>query len=220
MNRPAKYNSFIEAMWFEYGAVFDKLAFDPEVRVIILSGAGDKAFTTGLDVSAASANMARASGDAARISRATIKGCMDFQQCISASEKCDKPVICVLHGFSFGLAVDIACTTDIRICSADTKFAVKEVDIGLAADLGTLSRLPKLVGNFSWVKDVCLSARVFGAEEALRQGFVSEVVSNKASAITRAMDLAKVLAEKSPIGTSGTKHILNLARDQTIPESE
>ena len=60
-------------------------------------------------------------------------------------------VICVMHGISFGLAIDLSCCADIRVCSKDTTFAVKEVDIGLAADIGTLSRLPKIVSNFSWV---------------------------------------------------------------------
>lgn len=124
-----------------------------------------------------------------------------------------------MHGYSLGLAIDIACCTDIRLCASNTQFAVKEVDIGMAADIGTLSRLPKLVGSFSWVKDVCLSARIFGAEEALRQGFVSEVLKTKEDVLKRAEEMAKLLAEKSPAGTSGTKEILNAARDQSIQES-
>ena len=76
-------------------------------------------------------------------------------------------MICVLHGISIGIAIDISCCADVRICARNTRFSVKEVDIGLAADLGTLSRLPKLVGSTSWVKDVCLSARDFSGEEAL-----------------------------------------------------
>src|ERR1700759_5013272 len=79
-----------------------------------------------------------------------------------------KAIIIVYHGYSFGLGIDLGTAADIRICAADVRFSVKEVDIGLAADVGTLSRLPKVVGNMSWVKDVCLTARIFGAEEALR----------------------------------------------------
>jgi delta(3,5)-delta(2,4)-dienoyl-CoA isomerase len=73
----------------------------------------------------------------------------------------------------------MSLSCDIRISTADTKFSVKEVDIGLAADIGTLSRLPHAVGNMSWVKDVALSARVFRSEEALRVGLVSRVVRDK-----------------------------------------
>lgn len=125
----------------------------------------------------------------------------------------------MLHGFSFGLAIDISTCADIRICTADVKMAVKEVDIGLAADIGTLSRLPKVVGSFSWVKDVALSARVFGAEEAYRVGFVSQVHPTKDKAIEAALDMAKLLATKSPIAVQGTKELLNHARDHTLADS-
>ena len=97
--------------------------------------------------------------------------------------------------------------------------AVKEVDIGLAADIGTLSRLPKVVGSFSWVKDVCLSARTFGAEEALRVGFVSYVEPTKEKAIGRALSIARLLTEKSPVAVQGTKELLNHARDNRLADS-
>ena len=99
---------------------------------------------------------------------------------------------------------------DIRICTKDVKLAVKEVDIGLAADIGTLTRLPKIVGNHSWIKDVCLSARVFGAEEAYRVGFVSQVLENKEKAVETALKMAELLASKSPVAVQGTKELLNL----------
>lgn len=85
----------------------------------------------------------------------------------------------MLHGVSFGLALDMSLACDVRISTRDTRFSVKEVDIGLAADIGTLSRLPHAVGNMSWVKDVALSARVFGSDEALRVGLVSRVAEDK-----------------------------------------
>ncbi len=124
-----------------------------------------------------------------------------------------------MHGFSFGLAVDISTCADIRICTEDVKLAVKEVDIGLAADIGTLSRLPKVVGNFSWIKDVALSARVFGAEEAFRVGFVSQVHPTKDKAIQAAMKMAELLTSKSPVAVQGTKELLNHARDHSLADS-
>lgn len=128
-------------------------------------------------------------------------------------------MICVLHGISFGLAIDMSSCADVRICAADTRFAVKEVDIGLAADIGTLSRLPRCVGSFSWVKDVCLSARPFDAREALAVGFVSQVHETKVKAIEAAYKMAELLASKSPVAVQGTKEILNHARDHKVEES-
>ncbi|KAI1032464.1 hypothetical protein LB505_005143 [Fusarium chuoi] len=134
-------------------------------------------------------------------------------------EKCEKPVICVLHGVSIGLAIDIACCADIRICASNTRFAVKEVDIGMAADIGTLARLPKLVGSTSWVKDICLTARDFSAQEALSVGFVSQVHEGKQAAVQAAVALATTLADKSPVAVQGTKELLNHGRDHTVAES-
>lgn len=128
-------------------------------------------------------------------------------------------MVCVLHGISIGLAIDMSTCCDVRICAADARFAVKEVDIGLAADIGTLSRLPKCVGNFSWVKDVCLSARNFGAQEALSVGFVSQVHENKAKAVEAGVRWAEFIASKSPVAVQGTKELLNHARDHDVQES-
>lgn len=126
----------------------------------------------------------------------------------------------MIHGIALGLAIDIACCADVRICSRDTRFAVKEVDIGIAADIGTLSRLPKAVGNLSWVKEVCLSARDFRADEALRVGFVSQVEDTKAATLEAGLKLASLIAEKSPVAVQGTKEILNHARDHSVAESK
>jgi delta(3,5)-delta(2,4)-dienoyl-CoA isomerase len=125
-----------------------------------------------------------------------------------------------LHGYSFGLALDISTCADIRICASNTKFAVKEVDIGLAADIGTLTRLPKVVGNFSWVKDVALSARIFGAEEAYRVGFVSQVHDTKDKALEAGLKMAALLATKSPVAVQSTKELLNHARDHSVTDSK
>jgi hypothetical protein len=140
---------------------------------------------------------------------------------LSRSARAHTPtaVICVLHGISIGLAIDLSCCADVRLCTADTRLAVKEVDIGLAADIGTLARLPKAVGSYSWVKDVCLSARFFGAAEALRVGYVSEVHENKEKAVAAGLEKAVLVAGKSPVAVQGTKELLNHARDHSVGES-
>ncbi|TPX13281.1 uncharacterized protein E0L32_006254 [Thyridium curvatum] len=225
INRPRKLNSFYEAMWLELSRLFAQLSHDPDVRAVVLSGAGDRAFTTGLDVQAASqgplvaARSPDGPGDPARAALALRRHIDEFQSCVSAVERCDKPVVAAVHGVAWGLAIDIACCADVRLAAADASFSVKEVDIGLAADIGTLSRLPKCVGSASWVKDVCLSARVFDAREALAQGFVSRVLESKAACVAAAVQTASLLASKSPVAVQGTKEILNHARDHTVAES-
>lgn len=112
----------------------------------------------------------------------------------------------------------VAC--DIRVCTKDARMCVKEVDIGIAADIGTLTRLPKMGISYSWVKEVCLTAREFGSEEALRVGFVSNVYEDKAQGMEGALAICKLIAEKSPVAVFGTKEILNFSRDRSIEDGE
>ncbi|KAL4928209.1 enoyl-CoA hydratase/isomerase family protein [Aspergillus undulatus] len=223
INRPNQLNAFFEAMWLELGTLINQLSIDPSVRAIIISGAGEKAFTAGLDVKAASQGLLSSDSkscgtDPARKAVHLRREIGSFQDCVSTLEKCEKPVIVAMHGFSLGLAIDLSSAADVRFCAKDTRFAVKEVDIGLAADVGTLSRLPKIVGNFGWVKDVALTARIFGAEEALRVGFVSRVFETKQEAIGGAIELAGLVASKSPVAVQGTKELLNWSRDHTVQD--
>ncbi|KOS21467.1 Delta(3,5)-Delta(2,4)-dienoyl-CoA isomerase, mitochondrial [Escovopsis weberi] len=231
INRPAKINAFSEAVWREFGRVFGQLSGDEDVRAVVLSGRGERGFSAGLDVQdaaghealggqAGEAGEAGAVGrDAARRAKVLRRNVEEFQGCISAMEKCEKPVIAVLHGVSIGLAIDIACCADVRVCAADTRFAVKEVDIGLAADVGTLARLPKIVGSTSWVKEVCLLARDFDGAEALAAGFVSAVAADKAAALAVALGMAGRMASKSPVAVQGTKELLNHARDHATGDA-
>ncbi|KAI9684376.1 MAG: hypothetical protein M1829_002186 [Trizodia sp. TS-e1964] len=217
-------------MWLELRTIFNCLSQDSAVRAILFSGAGPKAFSTGLDVQAAgnvgplapqqasNASHVKPPDDPARRATLLRRHIVEFQDCVSAIELCEKAVISVLHGYTFGLGIDLACCADIRICSTPSYFSVKEVDIGLAADVGTLSRLPKIVGSASWVKDVCLTARVFEAPEALSVGFVSAVYESKEAALEKGLQLAIAIAAKSPVATAGTKELLNYSRDHSVAD--
>lgn len=220
INRPEKLNAFHEPMWLNLSAIFKKLTHDPNVRAVVLTGAGPRAFTAGLDVTAASQGQLgdATPQDVARKANNMRRHILEFQDCITDLERCEKPVIAVLHGISFGLALDMSLACDIRISTLDAKISVKEVDIGIAADIGTLTRLPHSVGNHSWVKDVALSARVFGAEEAKQFGLVSAVYKDKTEAVSEALKLATLIASKSPVATMGTKHLINYSRDRPITD--
>lgn len=221
INRPEKINAFKEVMWNNLSQIFTALSHDPSIRAILFTGAGPKGFTAGLDVQAAASEgqlTKPATVDGARTANALRRHILEFQACITSLEKCEKPVIVVMHGISFGLALDMALACDIRISTADTKFSVKEVDIGIAADIGTLTRLPHSVGNHSFVKDVALSARVFGSDEALQHGLVSRVYKDKTEAVDEGLKLASLIASKSPVAVVGTKELINYSRDKPIME--
>ncbi|KAH7396925.1 ClpP/crotonase-like domain-containing protein [Phaeosphaeria sp. MPI-PUGE-AT-0046c] len=218
INRPEKLNAFHEVMWLNIAKIFNKLSHDPSVRAVLLTGAGPP-FTAGLDVTAASqGQLSSTASDSARTATSLRRHINEFQDCITALEKCEKPVIAVFHGISYGLALDMSLACDIRFSTSTTQFSVKEVDIGLAADIGTLSRLPHSVGNHSWIKEIAFSARIFGSDEALQHGLVSRVYEDKDKAVGAALELASLIASKSPVAVQGTKHIINYSRERTVAD--
>lgn len=127
-------------------------------------------------------------------------------------------MIMAIHGHCIGLGIDIIVAGDIRLCTRDTQFSVKEVDLALAADIGTLQRLPKIVNNSSWAREVCLTARVFDGKEAFHFGLVSQTFDTRESLMKAAVELASSISKKSPIAVLGTKHLLNYSRDHSVAE--
>ncbi|XP_076749757.1 delta(3,5)-Delta(2,4)-dienoyl-CoA isomerase, mitochondrial [Xylocopa sonorina] len=220
LNRPEKYNALNDAMWKECKVCFNELAVDPECRVIILSGSG-KAFCSGIDGSDIM-NMGRELAeheDIARKCKILHLKIKDYQESISAIEKCPKPVIAAIHGACIGGGVDMVSTADIRYCSADAWFTIKEVDIGMAADVGTLQRFPKIIGSDSLVRELVYTGRKFTAAEALQQGFVSRLLDNQESLMKTSMILAEEIASKSPVAVQGSKLSLIYSRDHSVQES-
>jgi len=221
INRPKKLNSFTEKMFHDMGTIFNRLSHDPDVRTVIITANGDRAFSAGLDVTAATESGGITRGvdqDGARRAVALRRHILEIQEPVSSIEKCEKPVIIVMHGISYGLAIDMSTCCDVRICTKDTRFSVREVNIGLAADVGTLTRLPKTGISMSFIKDVSLSARDFSAQEALQVGFVSAVHEDKKAALEKALDLAKLIASKSPVAVQGTKEVINFSRDHSVQD--
>lgn len=172
-----KLNPWSSPMTLEMTNIFKHVATDPEVSVIILSAtSGAKAFCAGLDVTESHlGEMAASSDDPAHVAFKFRRHIQEFQASLTEMELCHKPVISAVHGVVFGLGVDLMCATDIRYADKDSRFCVKEVDIALAADIGSLQRLPKIVGNDSVVRELAFTAREFGSEEAQRIGFVGRV---------------------------------------------
>lgn len=183
LTRTSTLNTFTFDDFAHLAACFDHISANTDVRCVILSALPDsKAFTAGLDLKETSA-FPQKSDDAARQGLGFLNAVTILQQNITSIEKCSKPVVACVSGICFGAGIDIITACDIRLCSRDAVFSVKEVDIGICADLGTLQRLPKICGNQSWVKDVSLTARSFGADEALQFGLVSRVLDTRQSLI-------------------------------------
>ncbi|RSH88148.1 uncharacterized protein EHS24_000675 [Apiotrichum porosum] len=211
-------NAFHDPFWMEMRDIIERVSRDGNIRCIVLSSALDKFFTAGLDLDGTSIGKA-VNLDAARRGFELYNHIKDFQDAISSLEHCRQPVICAMYGYALGLAIDIASACDVRFAASNVTMGIMEVKVGLAADIGTLQRLPKVVGNGSLARELALTGRKFGAATAQELGFVSKVVDGgRQEVIDAALVLAKEIAENSPVAVYGTKHIMNHARDHAVQE--
>ncbi|KPJ01187.1 Delta(3,5)-Delta(2,4)-dienoyl-CoA isomerase, mitochondrial [Papilio xuthus] len=219
LNRPKNFNTFTPTMWKELVTCFSALSDNPECRVVILSGQG-KHFTGGIDLNGfvESASKAHELSDVARKARFLYKMIGQYQDGITALENCVKPVLAVVHSACVGAGVDLITAADVRYCTEEAWFQVKEVDVGLAADVGTLQRLPKVIGSTSIARELCFTARKLPAKEALEIGLVSKVFPDRDSAIQQVLEVAQSIASKSPVAVQVTKQSLIYSQSRPTPE--
>ena len=211
LNRSSKLNAFRMETFEEMRELF--LNVFPrrlsEIKVVVISSASDKFFTSGLDLSCPSVQSilvpseTPSVGQQANYLRQTIRS---LQEPFIAISEFRRPVICCISGVCYGLGIDLACACDIRILSHSASLSVREGKIGICADLGTLFFLPRMCGNDSWVREVCFTGRVFGAQEAASNGFSSAPVGN---AHSRGIEIARSIACEESLAVEGTKENLN-----------
>ncbi|KAJ7593366.1 Delta2-dienoyl-CoA-isomerase [Mycena floridula] len=213
-------NAFSMAFWRAYGATFERIMREgADVRAVVLSSALPKLFVAGLDLTDTAA-LHQDAPDAARAAAKFQEIIREFQAAISIPDRCPFPVIAAVHGLVIGLGMDMISACDIRYAASNSSFTIKEVDIGLAADIGTLAFLPKIAGNISLVREMAYTAEYFSPSVAVNMGLVSKVVDGgRDEVIAAALNVAKVIASKSPIAVAGTKRIISHSRDHTVADN-
>lgn len=143
---------------------------------------------------------------------------MLLQDSFTAIEQARMPVIGAVQGGAIGGAVDLLSACDMRYCTNDAFFTIKETQLGMTADVGTLQRLQNLF-PIGIVKELAYTGRNFGAQEAQQLGFVNRVFDDQASMLEEVMTIAKQIAANSPLAVSGTKTMINYAVEHTVAES-
>eukprot|EP00347_Sterkiella_histriomuscorum_P006371 403353016 len=224
-NRVKKMNAITFEMFWEISKCLDYIVnqqTEKEVRVIVLSHHG-KHFTAGLDIESAATiqqknEEQKEDMDCARVAISTQSHVRKLQEATSIFEKVRVPVICAMSGFVIGAGTDICTACDIRICSKDAKFSIKEVDIGICADLGTIQRFQKVIGNQSFFRELAYTGRFFDAQEAQLNGFVSYVTDTQENCFKKAYELALTIASKSPVAINIIKQNSVYSRDHTVEE--
>ena len=205
LNRPEKRNALSGQLRCALLGVLDTVARDNEVRAIVVTGAGDKAFVAGADIGEFEG---RTPVDQFRVMKAP--------SMYDALERIAKPVIAAVNGFCLGGGMELALACDIRIASTSAKFGQPEVNLGIIPGGGGTQRLPRVVGLGSALR-LILTGDMIDAAEALRLGLVEEVVAPD-QLMTRAMAMAETIASKSPVAVAAAKEATRAALSLPLGE--
>ena len=216
MNRPAKLNAMSAEFWQELPQIFTWIEEQPGVRAVVLSGAGEH-FSSGIDLTylaSLAGLMGKDIGRNAVILRTQIQR---LQNALEAVDRCSKPVLAAIQGYCIGGAIDMVSACDMRYCSADARLSISEIDVGMAADVGTLQRLPRIIGD-GMMRELAYTGRFVEAEEAQRIGLVNRVFADHVELLDEVMQLARQIAAKSPLAMRGTKEMIRYARDHSVED--
>lgn len=215
LNRPDKANAMNAAMWRELQACFEWLDLEPEVRAVILAGRGTH-FSAGIDLGLFAEVMPQGA-EPARANeqlRLTIKR---LQANLTAVERCRKPVLAAIHGSCIGGGLELVACCDMRYAATEAAFSLKEVDLGLTADVGALQRLPHIMPP-GIVRELAYTGRSFDSDEACSTGLVNRVFADSEALMYGVGELARQIAAKSPVAVRGIKEMLLYGRDHSVED--
>jgi enoyl-CoA hydratase/carnithine racemase len=198
-NQPEKRNAVSYDMWVAVPRIMADFEADPAVRVIVLTGAGDKAFISGADISEFEEK--RGTPDAIAVYNKA--GDLANKALIDAT----KPTISMIRGFCVGGGLGVALTTDLRICSDDSRFAVPAAKLGLGYAYPGIKRLSDVVGP-SFAKEIFFTGRLFTAEDARVMGLVNRVVAVD-DLEKYVADYACIIAGNAPLTVKAAKMAIN-----------
>ncbi|CAM6030872.1 unnamed protein product [Sphagnum balticum] len=221
LHRPTRFNALDADLFRSLPLAIAKLDGNPDVRVIVLTGSGAH-FCAGIDLSTFAQIAGGGGGGGGRRNQTKKekklrRDVKELQSSFTAFEECRKPVIAAIHGACIGGGIDMITACDLRYCTKDASFSVKEVDLAITADLGTLQRLPRLIGHGNTM-ELALTGRKFTGSEAKSMGLVQDVYDSKAEMLAAVETLAKQIASKSPLAVVGTKAVLLKSRDLTVAQ--
>ena len=213
LDRRETLNALNTAFCQEIADALQELDRREDVRVIILRS-NARIFCAGLDLTES------LSGGAGF----DVKSAFNIQQnaqvifdCSNVFERCRKPVIAAIHGKCVGGGLDIAAACDIRFCTEDATFSLREAAIGLVADVGVLQRLPLIIGQ-GYTREMAYTARFYSAREVDRMNLVNAVFPDQQTMLEGAAKLALEICENAPMAVMATKEVLNYSRDASIED--
>ncbi len=228
LDRPEARNAMGPALWADLPRAMAELSADRGVRAVVVAARGPH-FSVGLDLKSMGSLLAgddpaggspgtdpAAPSPAAR-ARATRASVVRLQAAVTAVADCPKPVVAAVHGYCIGGGVDLVAACDIRLASADAVFSVREAKVAIVADLGSLQRLPRIVGA-GHLAELAFTGKDIDAERARRIGLVNDLFADADAVVAGARALAAEIAANSPVAVQGTKAVLAANDGRTVAE--
>lgn len=214
LDRPEKMNAISSQMWADFVAALEAIGKNEDIRALVIAGRG-KSFCVGIDLGSLGGvpDLSTASGCLEQLTHTQL-----CQKAISAVANCPVPVIAAIHSHCLGAGVDLATACDIRLAAKDASFGVRETKIGIVADVGTLQRLPGVVGD-GHVAELVYTGKDISAARAEKIGLVNDVFADAASVYAAAVAMAGEIAANAPLAVRGTKFILQQGEDMTTEQS-
>jgi enoyl-CoA hydratase len=229
LDRPEARNAMGVDLWQDLPRAMDVLSAATAVRAVVIAAQGPH-FSVGLDLKAMGGMLSGggggggedSGGDSSRPSmaaraRSARANVLRLQESVTAVARCTKPVIAAVHGYCIGGGVDLIAACDIRLASADAVFSVREAKIAIVADLGSLQRLPAIIGA-GHLAELAFTGKDISAERAKEIGLVNDVAADAEGVQKAAHMLAAEIAANSPIAVQGTKAVLAANEGRTVAE--
>lgn len=206
------------AFFAECERVFGELSGDADLRAIVVRG-GDKCFTYGLDLRAAFGELGPTltGGGLARPRSELFALIKKLQRGFNAVADCPIPVIAAVHGWCIGGGLDLVSACDLRVCSADARFSVRETKVAMVADLGSLQRLPRIIGRGA-MRELAFTGKDIDASRALAIGLVEHVAADRAALDALAASIAADIAAAPPLVVRGVKHVLDQCEGKSVAD--
>lgn len=216
INRPEKINAMSADFWSEIIDIFRWVDNTDAVRVVVLSGAG-KHFSSGIDLMMLAQLGSQMGPDVGRNAEKLRRKILELQASFNAVDNCRKPVLAAIQGYCLGGAIDLISACDMRYSTVDAQFSIKEIDIGMAADVGTLQRLPRIIGD-GMMRELAFTGRTIAGEDARSIGLVNRTFADTDALHEGVMAIAREIASKSPVAVRGTKEMIRYMRDHRVDD--
>jgi enoyl-CoA hydratase len=215
LNRPEKLNAMSWAFWRDLPFIVDDLEKDPEVRVVVIAGRG-KSFSVGIDVFEFFVNnQDTLIGATPEFREKMYDLIIQMQEGFNRMSEGNNIYIAAVHRHCIGGALDLISACDLRLASRDALFSLREAKIAIVADMGSLNRLPNIIGQGN-TRMLALTGRDFPADSALRMGLINELYENQEDLMKGALNLAAEIVGNADNAVRGSKKILNYMENHSV----